>query len=95
MLTITLQIGNSDDKLTQVEWADFVRTTGDAILAYKGHIHFCAGSDSQMPWQNFCWVFELENDVLVVEALRKQVRLIREKYRQDSVAWLAGVTRFV
>ncbi len=94
-LTVSVQIGNSDDKLTQREWSEFVQSIGDSIITYKGHIHFCGGSICQVPWQNFCWVFELENNDMVVDALREQQKRIRVKYRQDSVAWLSGVTRFI
>ena len=94
-LTVSVQIGNSDDKLTQKEWSEFVQSIGDSIITYKGHIHFCGGSMCQVPWQNFCWVFELENNDMVVDALREQQKRIRVKYRQDSVAWLSGVTRFI
>lgn len=29
MKTITIQIGNSDDKLKQAEWANFIAESGD------------------------------------------------------------------
>jgi hypothetical protein len=94
-MTITLQIGNSDDKLTQIEWSDYVKMMTSVVDAYKQELHFSAGSPTNSRWQNYCWVFTIENDNLVRDALYRQVYDIRQKYKQDSAAFTEGKTLFV
>lgn len=96
--TVTVQIGNignSDDKLTQKEWSAFVSAIEDIVRAYHGFIHFCAGSDSRLPWQNFCWVFEIEDDDILCDALKEQFTRTRIKFRQDSLVWTEGSRQFI
>ena len=93
--TITLQIGNSDDKLTQAEWFDFVNSMTNVVTAYQQQIHFASGSPSNARWQDFCWVFEMEADNLVRDALYRQVHDCRKKFKQNSAAFTEGQTSFV
>jgi len=95
MKTVTLQIGNSDDKLTQLEWSNFIDTIDKAISIFKGVPHFAGGSASEKPWQNYCFVFELDDDPLVTKSFQRQLKDIRVQYRQDSVVWVDGVNLFV
>jgi len=95
MKTITIQIGNSDDKLTQQQWSYFVYAVGDIIRAYYGQLHFSGGSSIDTPWQNYCWVFEMEDDTLYHTAFKHQLRGIADKYKQDSIALTEGQTMFV
>ncbi len=88
----TIQIGNSDDKLTQQEWSRFVHALG-AIFLYECKIHFFATSDGSKPWQNACWVLELGESR--VEFLLEQLKYVREQYKQDSVAVVLGEVRMV
>ncbi len=75
---VYIGIGNSDDKLSQVQWARFVQATRDAIR------RFCAAgladddgeppesggpqmvgdwlSHADSPWQNACIAFTVPND---------------------------------
>ena len=94
-LTITLQIGNSDDKLKQVEWFSFVNDMTCVVTAYQQQLHFASGSPSNARWQNFCWVFEVENDALVLKALHSQISACRKKYDQDAASITGGKTLFV
>lgn len=93
MRTIILQIGNSDDKLSQAEWGAYCREMQAAIFGHAHQIHFSGGSEYHQTWQNACWVFEIVP--AVADALRPLVVDIRAKYRQDSVAWTEGETAFV
>ena len=95
MKTVTIQIGNSDDKLTQLQWSNFVDKIDASIAAFKGQPHFSGGSDNAKPWQNYCWVFLLEDDPLITESFHRLLSVIRAKYQQDSVAWTEGKTLFV
>jgi hypothetical protein len=88
-MTITVQIGNSDDKLTQKEWSDFVTRMRLLLFAVPMHFHAC--SEGSMEWQNAVWVFEVEGDY-EREWLKEKVKEIRKDFRQDSVAWTEGST---
>ena len=93
-MTITLQLGNSDNRLSQQEWSEFVALVDKCVDAYCTAKHFSGGSPSHLPWQNYCFVLEIENDALVRDALYRQINDSRKRYRQDSVAWTAGTTLF-
>lgn len=93
MKTITVQIGNSDDKLTQEEWSKFVEAT-DKIIHYNSRtIHFWGGSVAWVKWQNVAWIFECEEEKISV--LKDALWLIRSMYKQDSIAYTEGDTQFI
>lgn len=93
MSTVVIQIGNSDDKLSQAEWSEFVSYVRDAVGQYSEQIHFDGGSKIDAPWQNVCFVSEVSpsNQVRLLDHLRR----IRAEYRQESVAVTVGETEFV
>lgn len=92
-MLISVQAGNSDNKLTQQEWADFVRQL-DAILdAYETARHFFGGSETYAKWQNVCWVCKIDPEDL--ESLKRQLWQSRRDYRQTSVCLLVGKAEFV
>lgn len=93
MKTICIQIGNSDNKLTQTEWSDFVAMVGNAILAHDAKVHFFGGAPTWERWQNVCWVIDCPNGM--VDFLRATLQDIRERYRQESVGYLEGETEFL
>jgi len=95
MTTITIQIGNSDDKLTQKEWSEFVDKVDKAISNAKTRPHFSGGSYNDAPWQNYCWVFQLSDDSREDGILFQQLKSIRKEFKQDSLAWTEGNTLFV
>ncbi len=91
--TVVVQIGNSDNKLTQVEWSEFVAYVRDAIGANSINIHFDGGSKHDAPWQNACFVCEVCDEHM--DELKADLKRHREAYRQDSVAVTIGDTLFV
>lgn len=92
-MTIAIQIGNSDDRLTQAEWSEFVAAVQNAVETWVATIHFAGCSAGNKRWQNACWVFECgEADAA---SLKSEVKRIRERFRQESVAWTEGATQFV
>lgn len=94
MITITLQIGNSDDKLTQAEWHRYVEAVRELLEGRPGvAVHFFGAPPTWTPWQNAAWVFAAEPDAL--PALREALAEIRARYLQDSVAWTEGATEFI
>jgi len=94
MLTITLQIGNSDDKLTQREWSSFVIEVSAIVEGNASHTHFFGAPSNWFVWQNVAWVIQFDDDA-VKEIFKKKLIGIRKKYRQDSVAWTEGETVFI
>ena len=93
MKPITIQIGNSDNKLTQLDWSLFIRRLDD-FVELSGIVHFSGFSGGDKPWQNACWVITpYEQDDF--DALREYVIVLRKEYRQDGVAWIVGETEFI
>lgn len=91
--TAVVQIGNSDDKLTQAEWRDFWVET-DASVRPTGRVHFAGTSSATAPWQNAAWVVELANDEMG-SWLERRLADLAAKYRQNSIAMTVGHTKFV
>lgn len=93
LITVTIQIGNSDDKLTQREWSNYVADMSMAIERYKTRGHFFGTCGGHLEWQNACWVFEIEE--ANVQELREEVGNIRRVFRPDrSVNWIEGEMGF-
>lgn len=93
MATVIIQIGNSDDKLSQSRWSDYVETARRIIQMQASEIHFFGGSLTWDTWQNVAWVIYItEEDAF---NLKNELFLIRKKFGQDSVAWTIGDTEFI
>jgi hypothetical protein len=93
MKTICIQIGNSDNKLTQSEWKDFCNYIHEVVTVWGCQIHFSAPSVGWADWQNAAWIVACEDRY--VEPLKTDIKKLTKKFRQDSIAWLEGVTEFV
>ena len=92
-MIVYVSVGNSDDKLSQRQWSDFVDEV-HVLLLNRGKLHGAWFSASHSEWQNACWCVELVQPV--VAGLQKTLVKLAEKYRQDSIAWAeAPVTRFL
>ena len=93
MDTVTIQIGNTDDKLAQPEWAEFYTEVHQLLESMSDRIHFAGASDSTRPYQNACWVAEIKASETPI--LESRLDNIRRRYRQDSIAVTFGTTRFI
>lgn len=93
MQTVVIQIGNTDNKLTQLEWARYVQDMRMLFPAYIEKIHFFGGSATWEEWQNVCFVVICE-DIAISEFKRKLTK-IRQQYNQDSIAITVGNTEFI
>ena len=91
--TVYISIGNSDDKLTQREWSEFVVEVA-AMAVSLGHTHGSWVSPSASPWQNACWCVEYPSDA-VAETAKDELRALASRYRQDSIAWAVAQTEFL
>lgn len=94
MTTVVIQIGNSDNKLTQNEWAHFCVYAHSAISENVYQVHFKGGSDYDAPWQNACWVCEMTAHNSL-EKLKGELSVLCEQFRQDSIAITCVETEFV
>lgn len=100
MITVYISIGNSDDKLTQADWASYVLDVDrafEAAVRYEGsRVHGRWHSLPHEPWQNACWCADWHPDLAhVVEALSRKLATIAHAYRQDSIAWAEATTTFI
>lgn len=94
MKTVCIQIGNSDNKLTQSEWANYCEDFNNLMRHHYEHErHFWAGSESWRPWQNLCLVSIVDESHL--EEMMKDLATLRGKYQQESIAILIGNTEFI
>lgn len=93
MLTITLQIGNSDDRLSQREWHDYVEAVRAVLEVNHVQVHFFGAPPNWTPWQNAAWVFVIEREQ--IPDLQAALIEIRVEFRQDSFAWSEGETAFL
>lgn len=93
METVTIQIGNSDNKLTQKQWSDFIRETRGVVGRYCGHVHFDGGASFDSPWQNVCIVAEVQP--IDKQPLCDALGGVRSKFYQESAAVTFGQTKMV
>lgn len=92
MITITVQIGNTDDKLKQAEWSKFIGKV-EALIQSNCGVYFSGFSNPTATWQNACWVFSIEPSEATF--MHGKLKKIREDFSQDSVAWTEGDTIFI
>jgi hypothetical protein len=85
-VTVYVSIGNSDDKLTQAGWSEFVADMTIALLDNGGNFLGKWFSLPNEPFQNACWCVEFANPGDATAA-RATVSAIRSGYVQESVAW--------
>jgi hypothetical protein len=93
MKTVVVQIGNSDNKLRQADWARFVQRVAEIIGEHAKTIHFFGGPENWAEWQKVCWVFDGEESGLGY--LKNQLAETRKKFLQESAAVTVGETEFV
>lgn len=93
METVTINIGNSDNKLIQQQWSDFVEKTREVVKKYCHEIHFDGGSKHDAPWQNACFVAVVEQQQK--QSLCDDLGNVREEFFQNSTAVTFGQTLFV
>ena len=92
-MTITIQIGNTDDKLPQSIWAHYVAAMKLKVETICDQVHFFGGSETYAPWQNACWVVECRAECR--SELMNAICHVRTSFAQESVAVTCGETDFV
>ncbi len=91
--TVTIQIGNTDDKLTQSHWSAFVKKCDSLICRRARQVHFSGFSNPSEVWQNSAWVFEISGGESA--RLWDEMKQLAQEFNQDSIAWTEGKTLFV
>ncbi|MBP2331255.1 hypothetical protein JOF56_011640 [Kibdelosporangium banguiense] len=84
-ITVYASIGNSDNKLTQQEWANFLSEFHSAMARHATGFYGQWYSSPTSPFQNACIAIQLPADSAGL--LRSLLTEIRQRYRQDLVAW--------
>lgn len=93
-ITVYASIGNSDDKLSQREWSNFVAELAFIVDSYADEVYGWWFSKPDAPWQNAVVAFLL--DTRKTDHVRARMSKLRAAYRQDSVAWAeAPRTEFI
>jgi hypothetical protein len=91
--TLIVQIGNSDNKLTQSEWAHFIARAHNSVSLLAHEIHFKGHSEPDAPWQNVCWVF-VPMARWTEEDIAKELSKLAREHNQESIALTIGDTQF-
>jgi competence protein ComGF len=86
-------IGNTDNKLTQQEWALFVETVRNVLNGYTRQIHVEGYSLGDKPWQNVVWGFDIDSQF--TSKLQEALRITAYNFQQDSIAWSETQTIFL
>ena len=92
MKTVVILIGNSDDKLSQKDWAGFYLHVYEFVSKY-GTVHFSGTSIPVAIWQNACFVVEVS--ILSLSVIKQGLEELSTEYNQDSIAILVGDTEFI
>jgi hypothetical protein len=88
---VFISIGNSDDKLTQRRWSQYVKRV-DVLLELCDPIHGRWFSEPDSPYQNACWCVEFSgtpgiSEIEWIQRVRQSLRSIAAEFDQDSIAW--------
>ena len=94
MINVAILIGNSDDRLTQAQWANYVNTMRHQISRHVEEIHCESLTASDSSRQSACFVVSTMNTASK-SGLRSAVIQVRRQFNQDSVAWLEGKTELI
>jgi hypothetical protein len=89
---VYISVGNSDDKLTQRDWADFVHRVGRAVRHYGPDVHGFWLSPPDSPWQNACWCVQADEHAAWpladrIAAWKSELGRLAREYGQESIAW--------
>lgn len=99
MKTVHVAIGNSDDKLTQVEWVAFIKDMDATIRNYAIEVHGAWHSFPDSKYQNAAWAFDINPDPAshdgISKSLKYWLQVVAMKYRQDTIAWNESETQLL
>jgi hypothetical protein len=85
MTTVYASIGNSDAKLSQLQWHGFHSRFVNRIRQHASRIYGDWVSPSTDPWQNACIAFEVDPER--AQRLKADLAELAPEFFQDSIAW--------
>jgi hypothetical protein len=85
MKRIYTAIGNSDNSLSQSDWAKFQGEFSQLITGQANKIWEQCYSAPTAEWQNMCVGFDCDDEK--IGSIQIELRELASKYRQDSIAW--------
>lgn len=92
-LDVMIAIGNSEGKLTQSGWSEFIHDVNTAARLLDGEIRGDWYSLPNARWQNAAFCYTIPSSSL--EGLRNDLKEIGEDWKQDAIALLVGETEFL
>ena len=92
--TTHVAIGNTDDRLSQLRWHEFVGAVDTAVRRHGEPIYGFWVSPSAEPYQNAAWAFQ-PRTVADRDALRAELARVAGDFDQDSVAWNESETELL
>jgi len=93
MNTACVLIGNSDNKLSQIQWSFFIDAVQEALAHFSKTMHFRGYSSGDSCYQNACWVLTIDPNQ--IQEIKDALSPIKETYIQDSIAFIAGNVEFI
>ena len=103
-MIVYISIGNSDDKLSQAQWAEYFSNVALGIHGRADVVHGQWVSEPASAWQNACWCVTFAHDMVVtvagldvlrVDLVRDRLAQLARDYRQDSIAWSEAEPEFL
>lgn len=91
MNNTAILIGNSDDKLSQVEWSLFVDEVRIVLNRANKFFYFTGGSNPESSFQNYCFVVSGS----ISSELWEELDIIRLKYKQEAIAIISGISTMI
>lgn len=92
-MIVYVSVGNSDDRLSQLHWAEFVDEVADVLSDVEIELHGAWFSLPDARWQNACWCVEIDDRDAA--DTKDRLAVLAERYQQDSIAWAVAETEFV
>jgi hypothetical protein len=93
MITVYISIGNSDDQLTQLQWAAYCAEVRERFQEHSGQVYGEWHSLPNAPYQNACFAALFADEDAA--RLKRQLTGIRERRGQDAVAWATAETEMI
>ena len=85
-ITVYISIGNSDDGLSQVMWADFIHSMELALTNLAYHQHGEWFSEPTSEYQNAIWCVEVRT--VMIQQLKVRLSKLAKRFKQKSIAWV-------
>lgn len=95
--TYYVSIGNSDDKLSQRQWCEFVQAV-EEVLEKCFQFHGIWFSRPDAAWQNACWCCQSPGEGWNTRSYydaRRKLRELAAEFNQDSITWAEAYTDFL